>query len=131
MFNDCLAKLPCWWKLVNRNSLSVPPGNLGGTTAIRLGASEPKKVDNTAGRCFMSLSLVYNGTQLGLKVNLSGGHSVSRPSSWRIGSQWSVMICGGPASQAVAYGVNRLEELMSSLDGVVPVSNPRRLHLTL
>ena len=87
MFNDCLAKLPCLWKLINRNSLSVLPGNLGGTTAIRLGTPEPEKVDNAAGRCFMRLSLVYNGTQLGLEVNLSGGHSVRRPSSWRIGNQ--------------------------------------------
>ena len=74
---------------------------------------------------------MYNGTQPGLEVNLSGGHSVRRPSSWRIGNQWSVMISGGSVSQAAAHGVNRLEELMSSLDGVVPVSNPRRLHLTL
>ena len=87
MFNDCLTKLPCQWKLINRNSLSVPPGNWGGTTAIRLGTPEPEKVDNTTSRCFVRLSLVYNRTQLGLKVNLSGGHSVRRPSSWRIGNQ--------------------------------------------
>ena len=131
MFNDCLAKLPCRWKLVNRNSLSVLPWNLVGTTATRSGAPEPEKADNATGRCFVRLSLVYNGTQSGLEVNLSGGHSASRPASWRIGSQWSVMISGGPFSQAAAHGVNRLEELMSSLDRVVPVSNPRRLHLTL
>ena len=87
MFNYCLIKLPCRWKLVNRNSLSILPGNLRGTTAIRLGAPEPKKVDNAAGRSFVRLSLVYNETQLGLEVNLSGGHSVRRPSSWRIGNQ--------------------------------------------
>ena len=131
MFNDCLTKLPCRWKLVNRNSLSIPPWNSGGTTAVRLGAPEPEKVDNAADRCFVRLSLVYNGTQPGIEVKLSGGHSLRRPSSWRIDNQWSVMISSGPVSQAVAHGVNHLEELVSSLDGVVPVSNPRRLHLTL
>ena len=131
MFNDCLAKLPCRLKLINRNSLSMLPENSEDTTAIRPGALEPEKVDNATHRCFIGLSLVYNGTQPGLEVNLSGGHSVSRPSSWRISNQWSVMISGGPFSQAVAHGVNCLEELMSSLDGIVPVSNPRRLHLTL
>ena len=34
------------------------------------------------------------------------------------------MISGGSVSQAAAHGVNRLEELMSSLDGVVLVSTP-------
>ena len=131
MLNDCLVRHPHRWKLVNRNSLSVQPWNSGGTTTIRLGAPEPQKADNTTGRCFMRLSLVYNGTQSGLDVNFSGGHSVRRPSSWRIGNQRSVMISDGSVSQTVARGVNRLEELMSSLDGVVPVSNPRRLHLTL
>ena len=131
MFNDCLTRLPCRWKLINRNSLSVLSWNSGGTIAIRLGTPEPKKVDNATGRCFVRLSWVYNGTQPGLEVNLSEGHSVRRPASWRIGNQWSVMISGGSVSQAAAHGVNRLKELMSSLDGVVPVSNPRRLHLTL
>ena len=131
MVSDCLDKHPCRWKLVSRNSLSVPPGCSEGTTANRLGASEPEKVDKAAGRCFVRLFRVYNGTQPGFEVNWSGGHSARMPSSQRIGSQCAAMISGGSVSWAVAQGVNRLEELMSSLDGVVPVSNPRRLHLTL
>ena len=78
----------------------------------------------------MRLFRVYSGTQLGFEVNWSGGHSARMPSSQRISSQCSVMIFGGSVSQAVAIGVNHLEELMYSLDGIVLVSNPRRLHLT-
>ena len=73
---------------------------------------------------------MYSGTQPGFEVNWSGGHSARMPSSRRTGSQCSAMISGGSVSKAAALGVNHLEELMSSLDGVVPVSNPRRLHLT-
>ena len=40
------------------------------------------------------------------------------------------MTSGGSGSCAAAQGVKRFEVLMSSLEGVVPVSNPRRLHHT-
>ena len=65
----------------------MPAGKSGGTTAIRLGAPAPEKVDKAAGRCFARLSLVYSRTHLGPGVNLLGGHSARRPSSWRIGNQ--------------------------------------------
>ena len=74
---------------------------------------------------------MYNGTQLGFEVNWSGGHFVRRPSSQRTGSQCSAMISGDSVSLQAALGVNRREESMSSLEGIVPTSRPRRLHLTL
>ena len=74
---------------------------------------------------------MYNGTQPGFEVNWSGGHSIRRPSSWRTGSQCSAMISGDLVSLQAARGVNRVEESMSSLDGIVLASRPRRLHLTL
>ena len=90
-----------------------------------------KKVDNAAGRYLVRLSSVYNGTHPGFEVNWSGGHSMRRPSSQRIVSQCSVIISGGSDSLHVARGMNHGEESMSSLDGMVPASGPRRLHLTL
>ena len=64
---------------------------------------------------------MYNRTQPGFEVNWSGGHSVRRPSSQRTGSQCSAMISGDSVSLQVALGVNRAEESMPSLDGIVPV----------
>ena len=74
---------------------------------------------------------MYNRTHLGFEVNWSRGHSIRRPSSQRTGSQCSVIISGGSNSLHVAQGTNHGEESMSSLDGIVPASRPRRLHLTL
>ena len=130
MLIDCLTRHPCWWKFVSRNSRSVPTWKSGGTAAIKLGSPAFTKVDRAAGRCFSKLSLVYKGTQSVSALNWSGGHSTRRPSSWRMGNQWSVITSGGSDSHAAAQGTNRSEVLMSSLEGVVPASNPRRLHLT-
>ena len=101
-----------------------------GTMAVKLGGSAFTKVDRAAGRCFSKLSLVYKGTQSVSALNWSGGHSARRPSSQRMGSQWSVIIQGDSDSQAAVQGMNCSDVLMSSLEGVVPASNPRRLHLT-
>ena len=45
-------KAPCQWKFDNRNSLSVPTRNSGGTTAVKLGAPWLVKEDSTTGRYF-------------------------------------------------------------------------------
>ena len=45
MVIDCLTSHSCWWKLVKRNSLSVPTHIHGGTTAVKLGGSVPRRWD--------------------------------------------------------------------------------------
>ena len=89
------------------------------------------KAERAAGGCFTKLSFMYKGTQSASALNWSGGHLARRPSSWRMGNQWSAITSGGPDSQAAAQGMNHSEVLMSSLESVVPASNSRRLHLTL
>ena len=121
---------PCQWKFNNRNSLSIPTQNSGGTTAVKLGMPWLIKEDSAAGRYFCQPSQVYKGTQSAIAVNWSGGHSTRRPSSLRIGSQWSVITSGRSNSDAAARGTMQSEVSMSFLEGVVPASKPRRLHLT-
>ena len=118
------------WKFDKRNSLSVPTQNSGGTMAVKLGAPWLVKEDSTTGRYFCKPSRVYKGTQSTGAVNWSGGHSMRRPSLLRIGSQWSVITSGRSDSDATARGTKWPEVSMSLLEGVVPASNPRRLHLT-
>ena len=129
MINDCLTRHPCWWKFDNRNSLSVPMQHSGGTTAVNRGAPVLAKEDRAMGRYLCKPSRVYRGTQSAVAVNWSREHSMSRPSSWRIGSQWSVITSGESDCDAAAWGTKCSEVLMSLLEGVVPASNPRRLHL--
>ena len=129
MVNDCLTRHPCWWKFDNRNSLSVPTWHSRGTTAVNRGTPVLTKEDRAMGRYLSKPSRVYRGTQSAVAVNWSGEHSTRRPSSQRIGSQWSVIKSGKSNSNAAAQGTKSSEVSMSSLDGVVPASNPRRLHL--
>ena len=84
----------CRWKFDNRNSLSVPTRNSRGTTAVKLGVPWLVKEDSTTGRYFCKPSRVYKGTQSAVAVNCSRGHSTRRPSTLRIGSQWSVITSG-------------------------------------
>ena len=72
---------------------------------------------------------MYKGTQSAVAVNWSGEHSTRRPSSLRIGSQWLVITSGRSDSDAATQGTKWSEVSMSFLEGVVPASNPRRLHL--
>ena len=72
---------------------------------------------------------MYRGTQSTIAVNWSREHSTRRPSSWRIGSQWLIITSGRSDSDAAAQGTKCSEVSMSFLEGVVPASNPRRLHL--
>ena len=130
MRRDCLARHSCRWKLDNRNSLSVPIWHSGDTTAVNWGAPVLVKVDRAMGRYFLKLSGVYKGTQSAIAVNCSREHSTRRPSFQRIGSQWSVIISGKSNSDAAAWGRKHSEVSMSIREGVVPASNPRRLHLT-
>ena len=127
--NDCLTRHPCQWKFNNRNSLSVPTWNSRGTMAVKLGMPWLIKEDSAAGRYFCKPLRVYKGTQSAIAVNWSRGHSTRRPSSLRIGSQWSVITSGRSDSDAATQGTKRSEVAMSFLEGVVPASNPRRLHL--
>ena len=120
----------CRWKFDNRNSLSVPMRNSGGTTAVKLGAPWLIKEDSTAGRYFCKPSRVYKGTRSAIAVNWSGEHSTKRPSFLRIGSQWSVITSGRSDSDATARGTKWSKVSMSFLEGMVSASNPRRLHLT-
>ena len=120
----------CHWKFDNRNSLSIPTQNSGGTMAVKLGAPWLIKEDSTARRYFCKPSRVYKGTQSTIAVNWSGGHSTRRPSTLRIGSQWSVITSGRSDSDAVTWGTKWSKGTMSFLEGMVPASNPRRLHLT-
>ena len=127
--NDCLMRHPCRWKFDNRNFLSVPTRHSGGTTAVNQGAPVLTKEDRAVERSFSKPSRVYRGTQSTVAVNWSGEHSTRRPSSWRIGSQWLVIISGRSNSDAAAQGTKQSEVSMSFLEGMVPASNPRRLHL--
>ena len=99
-------------------------------TAVKLGVPWLVKEDSTTRRYFCKPSRVYKGTQSARAVNWSGGHSMRRPSLLRIGSQWSVITSGRSNSDTAAQGTKRLKVSMSLLEGVVPASNPRRLHLT-
>ena len=128
--NNCLTKHPCSWKFHRKNSLSVPTQYFGGTTAVNHGAPVLTKEDRAVGRYLSRPSQVYRGTQSTIAVNLSGEHSTRRPSSQRIGSQWSVITSGKSDSNAAAWGTKCSEVSMSFLKGVVSASNPRWLHLT-
>ena len=128
--NDCLTRHSCQWKFDKRNSLSVPTQNLGGTTAVKLGTPWLVKEDSTTGRYFCKPLRVYKGTQSTVAVNWSRGHSTRRPSLLRIGSQWSVITSGRSNLDAAAQGTKQSEVSMSFLEGMVPASNPRKLHLT-
>ena len=127
--NDCLTRHSCQWKFNERNSLSVPTWNSGGTKAVKLGAPWLVKEDSTVGRYFCKPLRVYKGTQSAGVVNWSRGHSTRRPSLLRIGSQWSVFTSGRSNSDAAAQGTKQPKVSMSLLEGVVPAYNPRRLHL--
>ena len=129
MLNDCLTRHSCWWKFNNRNSLSVPTQNSGDTMAVKLGAPWLVKEDSTTGRYFCKPLRVYKGTQSTIAVNWSGGHSTRRPSLLRMGSQWLVITSGRSDLDAAAQGIKHSEVSISFLEGVVPTSNPRRLHL--
>ena len=120
---------PCRCKFDNRNSLSVPTQNSGGTMAVKLGVPWLVKEDSATRRYFCKPSRVYKGTQSAIAVNWSGGHSTRRPSTLRIGSQWSVITSGRFDSDDAAQGTKQSKVSMSFLEGVVPASNPRRLHL--
>ena len=121
---------PCQWKFDNRNSLSVPIRHFRGTTAVNWGAPMLAKEDIAMGRYLSKPSRVYRGTQSAIAVNWSGEHSTRKPSSRRIGSQWSVITSGKSNSNAATWGMKHSEVSISFLEGVVPGSNPRRLHLT-
>ena len=127
--NDCLMRHPCQWKFNNRNSLSVPTQHSGGTTAVNWGTPVVTKEDKATGRYLSKPSRVYRGTQSAVTVNWSGKHSTRRPSSWRIGSQWLVITSGKSNSDAATWCTKCSKVLISFLEGVVPGSNPRRLHL--
>ena len=128
--NDCLTRHPCQWKFDNRNSLSVPTWHFRGTTAVNWGTPVLTKEDRAMGRYLSKPSRVYRGTQSAVAVNWSGEHSMRRPSSQRIGSQWSFITSGKSDSDADTWGTKHSEVSMSFLEDVVPGSNPRRLHLT-
>ena len=115
--------------LCQRNSLSVPTWHSGGTMAVNQGTPVLAKEDRATGRYLSKPSRVYRGIQSAVAVNWSGEHSTRRPSSQRTGSQWSVITSGGYDSDAAAWGTKQSEVSMSFLEGVVPASNPRRLHL--
>ena len=97
--------------------------------AVNWGTPVLGKEDRAVGRYLSKPSRVYRGTQSAVAVNWSGEHSTRRPSSQRIGSQWSVITSGKSDSDAATRGMKHSEVPMSSLEGVVPASNPRRLHL--
>ena len=97
--------------------------------AVKLGTPWLVKEDSTTRRYFCKPSPVYKGTQSAVAVNWSGGHSTRRPSALRIGSQWLVITSGRSNSDTATRGTKQSEVSMSFLEGVVPASNPRRLHL--
>ena len=119
----------CRWKFDNRNSLSIPMQNSGGTMGVKLGTPWLMKEDSTARRYFCKPSRMYKGTQSTVAVNWSGEHSTRRPCTLRIGSQWLVITSGRSNLDATTRGTKWSEVSMSFLEGVVPASNPRRLHL--
>ena len=98
--------------------------------AVKLGMPWLEKEDSTTRRYFYKPSRVYKETQSTRAVNWSGGHSTRRHSLLRIGSQWSVITSGRSDSDAATRGTKQSEVSMSLLEGVVPASSPRRLHLT-
>ena len=102
---------------------------LGSTTAVKLGVPWLVKEDSTTGRYFCKPSRVYKGTQSAVAVNWSGGHSTRRPSLLRIGSQWSAITSGRSDSDTAAQSTKQPKVSMSLLEGMVPASSPRRLHL--
>ena len=120
---------PCRWKFNNRNSLSVPTQHSGGTTAVNQGTPVLAKEDRAMERYLSKPSQVYRGTQSAVAVNWSREHSTRRPASQRIGSQWLVITSGRSDSEAAAQGTKQSEVSMSFPEGMVPASNPRRLHL--
>ena len=61
------------WKLVSMNSLSMPRGKFGGTTAVRQRGLADPKADKAASKCSSSFSGVYKGTQPSVVSNSSGG----------------------------------------------------------
>ena len=128
--NNCLMRHGRWWKLHNKNSLSMPTRNSGGAMAIRLGTPKLGKAESAAGRYFWRPSRVYRGIQSTGAVNWSSGHSTRRPSLLRIGSQCSIT-SGSSVSDAAVRGMQQLELSMSLLEGEAPASNPKRLPLTL
>ena len=130
MIIDCLTRHSCQWKFVKRNSLSMPMHISGGTTAVKLGGPVFTKVDRATRRCIHRPSRVYKGTQSAAAVNWLGLCSPRRPCSQRMGNQWSTTTSGGSGSDAAAQGKKCSEVSMSSLEGMAPVSNPRRLPLT-
>ena len=97
--------------------------------AVKLGTPWLVKEDSATRRYFCKPSRVYKGTQSAVAVNWSQGHSTRRPSSLRIGSQWSVITSSRSDSDATAQGTKWSEVSMSFLEDMVPASNPRRLHL--
>ena len=88
------------------------------------------KEDRAMGRYLSKPSQVYRGTQFAVVVNWPGEHSTRRPSSRRIGSQWSVITSGRSDCDATAWGTKCSKGSMSFPEGMVPAFNPRRLHLT-
>ena len=98
--------------------------------AVKLGTPWLGKEDSATRKCFCKPSRVYKGTQSAWVLNWSRGHSTRRPSLLRIGSQCLVITSGRSDSDATTRGTKRLEVSMSLLEGMVPASNPRRLHLT-
>ena len=122
-------RYPCRWKFDNRNSLSVPTWHFGGTTVVNWGAPVLTKEDRATGRYLSKPSQVYRGTQSAIAVNWSGEHSTRRPSSQRMGSQLSVITSGKSNSDAATWGMKCSKVSMFFLEGVVPGSNPRWLHL--
>ena len=97
--------------------------------AVKLGVPWLIKEDSATRRYFCKPLRVYKGTQSTVAVNWSGGRSTRRPSSLIIGSQWLVIISGRSDSDTAARVTKWSEVSMSFLEGVVPASNPRRLHL--
>ena len=97
--------------------------------AVKLGVPLLIKEDSTARRYFCKPLRVYKGTQSAVAVNWSGAHSTRRPSLLRIGNQWLVITSGRSDLDTAARGTKKPEVSMSLLEGVVPASSPRRLHL--
>ena len=107
----------------------MPTRHSGGTMAVNWGAPVLAKEDRAMGRYLSKPSRVYRGIQSAVAVNWSREHSTRRPSSRRIGSQCLVITSGKSDSDAAARGTKCSKVSISFLEGVVPGSNPRRLHL--